>query len=66
MLFIVMHKINKEIEAGGPPRQELVQGMGKLIRETIAAGKLHDADGLRGAETRVRLRWNDGTARARS
>jgi hypothetical protein len=57
MLFIVMHKINEEIVAGGPPRKELVEGMGKLIGETIAAGKLHDADGLRGAETRVRLQW---------
>lgn len=57
MLFIVMHKINKEIEAGGPPSKELVEGMGKLIGGTIAAGKLHDADGLLGAETRVRLKW---------
>lgn len=60
MLFIVMHKINEEIAAGGPPRPELVAGMGKLIGETIAAGKLHDADGLRGAETRLRLTWNNG------
>jgi hypothetical protein len=60
MLFIVMHKINKEIAAGGPPRKELVEGMGKLIGETIAAGKFHDADGLRGPETRVRLNWSGG------
>jgi hypothetical protein len=63
MLFIVMHKINQEIAAGGAPRKELVEGMGKLIGETIAAGKLHDADGLRGAETRVRLQW-DGRERS--
>jgi hypothetical protein len=60
MLFIVMHKINAEIAAGGPPRKELVEGMGKLIGETIAAGKLHDADGLLGPETRVRLTWASG------
>jgi hypothetical protein len=60
MLFIVMHKINKEIAAGGPPRKELVEGMGRLIGETIAAGKLHDADGLLGAEKRVRLTWPAG------
>lgn len=60
MLFIVMHKINKEIAGGGPPRKDLVEGMGKLIGGTIAAGKLHDADGLRGPETRVRLKWERG------
>ena len=60
MLFIVMHKINQEIAAGGPPRKDLVEGMGKLIGGTIAAGKLHDADGLLGAETRVRLKWSGG------
>ena len=60
MLYIVMHKINAEIAAGGPPSKELVEGMGQLIGGTIAAGKLHDADGLRGAETRVRLKWSGG------
>lgn len=64
MLFIVMHKINQEIAAGGPPRQDLVERMGQLIGETIAAGKLHDADGLRGAETRVRLTWDAASQRA--
>jgi hypothetical protein len=60
MLFIVMHKINAEIAAGGPPREDLVRDMGQLIGGTIAAGKMHDGDGLLGAETRVRLRWNGG------
>lgn len=60
MLFIVMHKINAEIAAGGPPRKELVEGMGQLIGGTIAAGKLHDADGLLGPDKRVRLKWSGG------
>ena len=60
MLFIVMHKINAEIAAGGPPREELVRDMGQLIGETIAAGKMHDGDGLLGAETRVRVKWDGG------
>jgi hypothetical protein len=55
-----MHKINAEIAAGGPPRKDLVEGMGQLIGGAIAAGKLHDADGLRGPETRVRLKWTGG------
>lgn len=60
MLFIVMHKINAEIEAGAPPRKELVEEMGKLIGGTIASGKLRDGDGLLGAQTRVRLKWRGG------
>jgi hypothetical protein len=56
MLFMVMHKINAEIEAGGPPRKELVDEMGKLIGETIAANKFLDGDGLRESATRVRLK----------
>ena len=60
MLYIVMHKINVEIAAGGPPRKDLVEDMGKLIGGTIAAGKLHDGDGLLGAGTRVRLKWSGG------
>lgn len=60
MLFIVMHKINAEIAAGGPPRKDLIEQMGKLIGGTIAAGKLHDGDGLLGAETRVRVKWQGG------
>jgi hypothetical protein len=60
MLFIVMHKINADIAAGGPPSKELVEGMGKLIGGTVAAGKMHDGDGLREPETRVRLKWSGG------
>ena len=60
MLYIVMHKINAEIAAGGPPSKELVENMGKLIGGAVAAGKLHDGDGLLGAQTRVRLNWKSG------
>ncbi|MET0389651.1 MAG: YciI family protein [Polyangiales bacterium] len=60
MLFIVMHKINAEIAAGGPPRKELMDGMGALIGEAVSSGMLHDGDGLRGPETRVRVRWDRG------
>jgi len=61
MLFMVMHKINQEIAAGGPPRKELVDGMGKLIGAAVAAGKLHDGDGLRDSASRVRLKYSGGT-----
>ncbi|HKU39828.1 MAG TPA: YciI family protein [Polyangiales bacterium] len=62
MIFIVMHKINAEIAAGGPPRRELVDEMGRLIGETIASGKMLDGDGLREPATRVRLKYSGGSA----
>ena len=60
MLFIVMHKINAEIAAGGPPRPELMENMGQLIGGAVASGTLHDGDGLREPATRVRVRWKGG------
>ena len=60
MLFMVMHKINAEIAAGGPPRPELVQQMGELIGSAVSSGKLKDGDGLLGPETRVRVKWSGG------
>ena len=61
MLFMVMHKLNDEIRAGGPPRKDLVDNMGKLVGEAIAAGKFLDGDGLREPASRVRLKYSGGT-----
>jgi hypothetical protein len=60
MLFMVMHRINAEIDAGGPPRKGLVENMHQLIGDTIKAGKFHDAAGLKGRDARVRLKFNAG------
>jgi hypothetical protein len=55
MLFMVMHKMTPELEAGAPPRQGLIEEMGKLIGETIEQGKFHNAAGLK--RTAERVRW---------
>jgi hypothetical protein len=60
MIYMVMHKINAEIRAGGPPRPGLVDSMGKLIGEAIADGKFLDGDGLREPASRVRLQYSGG------
>jgi hypothetical protein len=60
MLFIVMHKTNQQIEDDCAPDKTLVANMGQLIAETIAAGRFHDAAGLRGSAMRVRLRFAAG------
>jgi hypothetical protein len=60
MLFMVMHKINAEIDAGGPPRKGLVEAMGQLIGETRQAGKFRDGAGLKGRKERVRVKLSGG------
>jgi hypothetical protein len=60
MLFIVMHKLNAEIEAGGPPSKTLVANMHELIGDAIKAGRFHDAAGLKGSKERVRLKFSGG------
>lgn len=60
MLFMVMHKMDPKLEAGGPPDQSVIRNMGKLIGETIAQGKFHNAAGLKRSAERVRLRFKDG------
>jgi hypothetical protein len=64
MLFMVMHKINAEIEAGGPPRKDLVDQMGQLIGDAVRSGKLHDGDGLKGRKDRVRVKLSGGGKRS--
>jgi hypothetical protein len=60
MLFIVMHKVNEEIAAGGPPSKSLVENMHQLIGDTIKAGRFHDGAGLKGSKERVRLKFSGG------
>jgi hypothetical protein len=60
MLFMVMHKVNAEIEAGGPPRPELVKDMGQLIGEAVQSGRMRDGAGLKAAGERVRLKFSGG------
>lgn len=60
MLFMVMHKLTKEIEEGGPPSARIIDEMGKLVGETIEQGKFINGAGLKRTAERVRLRWTDG------
>ncbi|MDB4975128.1 MAG: hypothetical protein JWN48_3469 [Myxococcaceae bacterium] len=60
MLFIVMHKVNADMEAGRPPDMQVVSQMGKLIGEVIEQGIFHNAAGLKRSVERVRLRFQHG------
>ena len=60
MLFIVMHKSDPKMEAGGPPDQSIVTRMGAFIGEAIRAGQFQDGAGLRPSSNRVRLTYKGG------
>jgi hypothetical protein len=60
MRFISMHKVDARSEAGTPPPQKTIEGMGKLIGEMIAAGIFVNGDGLVPSARRVKLSFRGG------
>ncbi len=55
MRFLCMHKVSPEDEAGTPPSQELMEGMGQLIGEAVKSGRFLEGDGLLQSSRRFRL-----------
>jgi hypothetical protein len=55
MLFMVMHKTDAKMEAGQRPDPAIITNMGKLIGESIQAGKFLNGAGLKASVHRVRL-----------
>jgi hypothetical protein len=60
MRFLCMHKASPRDEAGELPPQELIEGMGKLIGESIERGIMLGGEGLRPSSTRHRLTFANG------
>ena len=60
MKFMVMHKHDKNTEAGKLPPQELIAAMGALIGEMAKSGKLLDGEGLGASKTRSRITFKGG------
>jgi hypothetical protein len=60
MRFMIMHKNDRQTEAGQPPPMELVTKMGALIGEYAKAGRFLDGAGLSASKTRTRLVFRDG------
>jgi hypothetical protein len=63
MRFIVMHKVDANMESGGPPSQEIIANMGKLVQGSIKAGTFENGAGLHRSARRVRLEFRGGKAR---
>lgn len=55
MRFMVMHKVDAQMEAGGPPPAQIIQDMGQYIRGAIQSGVFEDGAGLHPSSRRVRL-----------
>jgi hypothetical protein len=60
MKFIVMHKVDAAMEAGGPPPLEIIQQMGALVGGSLRDGVFLDGAGLHRSARRVRLRCVGG------
>jgi hypothetical protein len=60
MRFLVMHKNDAAMEAGGPPVQEFVDGMGALVQEGLRSGTFVSGAGLHRSALRVRLDCKGG------
>jgi hypothetical protein len=55
MRFIVMHKVDATMEAGGPPSQEIITKMGALVQSSLKSGEFLNGAGLHRSARRVRL-----------
>ena len=55
MRFMVMHKVDEVIEAGGPPDPRIIQEMGELVGKSLESGVFLDGAGLHRSALRVRV-----------
>jgi hypothetical protein len=58
--YMMMIKATKDYEAGIPPSQELMAGMGKLTEEMVKAGVLLASDGLQPSSRGTRIKYSLG------
>jgi hypothetical protein len=60
---MVMHKVDANMEAGGPPNQQIVQGMGALVQESLKNKVFLNGAGLHRSAKRARLETQGGEDR---
>jgi hypothetical protein len=60
MKFMVMHKHDKNTEAGHVPSAEFIAAMGTLVGGMAKSGKLLDGEGLGASKSRSRLTFTNG------
>lgn len=60
MRFVMMHKANKDSEAGIMPAPEVMAGIGELMQDMVRAGVMLGGEGLRPSSNSVRLNFSGG------
>ena len=60
MRFMLMHKTNASNEAGLRPPEELIAGVGRMIREVQETGAFRDGAGLRASSVGAWLKFHGG------
>jgi len=60
MRYMVMHKVDANMEAGGKPSKELIQKMGQLVGRTLKSGVFKDGAGLHRSASRARITFEGG------
>jgi hypothetical protein len=63
MRFMVMHKVDAKMEAGGPPDPQIIQNMGALVQESLKNGVFITGAGLHRSAERVRVKSDAGGCR---
>jgi len=60
MRFMVMHKVDANMEAGGPPSQDIIARMGELVQGSLQRGEFLNGAGLHRSARRARLEQKAG------
>ena len=63
MRFIVMHKVDAHMEAGGPPSPDIIKNMGALVQSSLHSGVFLNGAGLHRSARRARLKCVGGDCR---
>lgn len=61
MRFMVMHKVDAHMEAGGPPSQQIIRDMGALVQSSLRSGVFTTGAGLHRSARRARLTCTGGS-----
>jgi hypothetical protein len=62
MRFMVMHKVDANMEAGGPPSPQIISSMGALVQESLRNGTFTTGAGLHRSARRARLECQAGVS----
>jgi hypothetical protein len=60
MKYMVMHKVDADMEAGMPPSSRILQDMGRFVEEGLKSGTFLDGAGLHRSARRVRVEIASG------